>query len=182
MLALYLSLIEDDEARACFAQFYNRCFPRLLRAARSILPRQDLAEEAVHAALLKILDGHMETFLKIFRKSCDESMYWAVCIVKRTALDILEKENRSSQLPEDWYAPAPVEEDADPDYLHLVEMIRALPDIYRQALELRFLTGLDNQEIAHVLGISPTAVASRVRRGRELLAERLREEEIIDDR
>lgn len=181
MLAFYLSLIEDDSQRALFDAFYQCYFPRLFRVAQSILHRDDLAEEAIQASILKVLERHLEKFLKIYQRSCDESFYWFVSIVRNTSLDMKKKEGRTVSLPDDWRVSATVAADEDPDFLQLVEYFQRLPDRYRPVLELRFLAQMDYKSIARELGLSVSAVASRVKRGRELMAELLEKEGYVHD-
>lgn len=52
--------------------------------------------------------------------------------------------------------------------------VAGLPDTYREVLELTELHGLTQAEAAERLGLSVTAVKSRVRRGRALLEKALR--------
>ena len=51
-----------------------------------------------------------------------------------------------------------------------------MPETYSAALEMHFVLGLEYWEIAHLLDITESAVASRVSRGRVLLIERLKKE------
>ena len=51
-----------------------------------------------------------------------------------------------------------------------------MPVSYRKILELKFLLEWSNKEIAKHLGLTQTAVSSRINRGRKLLQDRLREE------
>ena len=182
MLAFYLSLIEDDSQRALFGAFYQRYFPRLFYVAKAILRRDDLAEEAVQTSVMKVLEGCLENFLEIYQRSCDESFYWFVTTVKNTSLDMKKKEGRTVPLPEDWRVPAAAAADEDPDYLALVEVIQRTPELYRQVLEMRFLAQMDYKSIARELHLSVSAVASRIKRGRELLVELLEEEGYVHDR
>lgn len=174
MLAFYLSLIEGDEAKARFEQFYQRFAPRLFAVARRILPSRELAEDAVHTSMVKMIDRHAEKFLEISQRSWDETMAWAVTIVKHTALNMLEKEKRTLPLAEGWDAPAQAE--GTVEYHRLVELIHTLPETYREVLELRLVAEWDNGTIARRLGITPSAVATRVSRGLRLLREKVREE------
>lgn len=51
------------------------------------------------------------------------------------------------------------------------EMIRELPEVYREAVQLSEIEGLSQQEVADRLGLSLSAVKSRVQRGRKMLKE-----------
>jgi RNA polymerase sigma-70 factor (ECF subfamily) len=48
--------------------------------------------------------------------------------------------------------------------------INSLPEIYRDALETVDINGISQKALAKELGISHSAVKSRVQRGREMLA------------
>lgn len=51
----------------------------------------------------------------------------------------------------------------------LDEMIRSLPEGYREAVQLAEIEGLSQQEVADRLGLSLSGAKSRVQRGRKLL-------------
>ena len=97
-----------------------------------------------------------------------------VTAVKNTALDMLRKNRREEALPEDWDPPAP--ETGESGYRYLVSLIRALPEGYRRVLELKCVEEESNREIARRLGLKESTVATRVLRGRALLAEALEKE------
>ena len=101
---------------------------------------------------------------------------YVVTIVKNVSLNMLKKQNRLV-LTEDWTAFEQAEERPPEDgFGRLVGLIRAMPETYRAALEMRFVLEMEYREIAKALGISESAVASRVSRGRKLLIEKLKEE------
>jgi RNA polymerase sigma-70 factor (ECF subfamily) len=55
----------------------------------------------------------------------------------------------------------------------LGEMVRSLPDGYREAVELAEVEGLPQQEIADRLGLSLSGAKSRIQRGRVMLRDAL---------
>ena len=55
----------------------------------------------------------------------------------------------------------------------LLEAMRSIPVAYQVALELAFFEELTQAEIAELLGVPPGTVASRIRRGKQQLLERL---------
>ena len=72
------------------------------------------------------------------------------------------------------YPPAP--ETGETAYRYLVGLIRALPEGYRRVLELKCVEEESNREIARRLGLKESTVATRVLRGRTMLAEALKKE------
>lgn len=175
MLTLYILLLEDQGDRLLFTQFYERYEKKLYRVALSILHSQALAEEALHEAMVSIA-LHFNQFKKIYQNACQEIEPWCVTIVKNRALTILRKECRSTGLDENWDTPAPEHVEGERAYHRLVALIRAMPETYRRALELRFVCEYTNREIAKSLGISEAAAGARISRGRAMLIERLRQE------
>ena len=88
---------------------------------------------------------------------------------EQTALRILRRKQK--ELPqEDWDTfSADV---SDPtSYNELVHLFSQLPPTYRAALEMRLINGYSGKEIAQHLGISESAVNTRISRGRALLRE-----------
>ncbi|MGN0969499.1 MAG: RNA polymerase sigma factor, partial [Evtepia sp.] len=54
--------------------------------------------------------------------------------------------------------------------------IRAMPEQYRTILELKFVLEWRDKDIARYVGLSESAVSTRITRGRKLLQEALRKE------
>ena len=61
------------------------------------------------------------------------------------------------------------------DHLSLLAALKRLPLEQRRVLVLYHLVGLSVQEIAEEIGVAPGTVKSRLSRGRQALAEQLRE-------
>ena len=91
-----------------------------------------------------------------------------------SALDMLKQERWNTSMPEDWDPPAP--EDGQGEYQRLVELIRSMPDTYREVLELRCVLEWSNKDIARRLSLSENAVAVRLMRGKALLQNKLEQE------
>ena len=173
MLALYMTLLEDERDRRAFFRLYQKHYNKMMQVASRYFPGdQKNAEDAVHESFLKII----ENFSKISEISCEELGPYVVTIVKNVSLNMLKKQKRLV-LTEDW-APyeRPAETSPEDGYGRLVALIRAMPETYRAALEMRFVLEMEHREIARVLGISETAAVNRVSRGRKLLIEKLKEE------
>lgn len=180
MLMFYLSLL-DEQYHPIFLEFHARYERRLYAVALGILKKHAMAEDAVSASMIKIIE-HFDQFLKIYNRARSEIGPWAVTIVKNTALDLLRKEGRSGNLDEDWDAPAPEDTEGETSYRRLVDIIAAMPLSYRQVLDLRLVGEWSIKEIARATGLSEAAVRGRVKRGLELLREELEKEGYAYDR
>ena len=171
MLALYMTLLEDERDIPSFRRLYRTHHDRMMRMALRFFPKdQKAAEDAVHESFLKII----ENFPKISEISWEELGPYVVTIVKNVSLNMLKKQKRLV-LTDDWAAFEGAEEPSD-GFGRLVALIRAMPETYRAVLEMRFVLEMEYREIAKVLGISESAVANRVSRGRKLLMEKLKKE------
>lgn len=168
MLAFYLSLLETDSDRLIFTQIYALHEQKMYAAAKSVLHSPEQAEDAVHDSFIKVIK-HFETCKTIPE---DELPKWLITIVKRTALDILKKDGRSVGF-DDLSAPDLfVADDTSVDsaaFRELIDKIRALPENYREILELKFVLEWSDKEIAEALGLNGNTVRSRIMRGKELL-------------
>ena len=163
MKGLLAMILEGDSDREAFLALHAAYETKLYRAALSILKAPHLAEEAVQQAWELVI----RKFSTIRGLSRDKTAAYLVTIVR--------KEQHTDPLPETWVAPAPASEALDA-YGRLVELVRSMPEPYRQVLELRFVLEWSNREIARFLKINQSTVNTRVHRGRALLAERLEKE------
>lgn len=173
MLALYMTMLEDERDKRAFLAIHNKFYHKMIKVARRYFPvDQAGAEDAVHESFLKII----ENFSKISSLSCKELEPYIVTIVKNTSIDMLRRQKRL-ELTNDWtpYETARETEPGD-GYGRLVAIIRAMPETYRAVLEMCFVLEMTYADTAKALGITESAVATRVNRGRKLLMEKLREE------
>jgi RNA polymerase sigma-70 factor (ECF subfamily) len=156
-------LKEGDEDAA--QELVRRARPKLLAAARRIVPAQD-AEDVVHTA-----------FLSLFHKRAGFDapvMPWLVTAVVRIAYRHRARERRqlnvARRLARPAPAPTPAEGAAHAEELRrLRDGVDRLPDPYRDAVVLHYLEGLSTAEVGGLLGVSQDAVKKRLERGRRLL-------------
>ncbi len=170
MLPLFLAALESDADKVKFIAIYEQCHRQAEQTALRILKNQHDAEDAVQNAFLQVIK-HFEKACEI---SCKNLPFWIICIVKNEALMILQKKNRVVSL-EDWDG-AVSEAGYVSDYGELVKLFSRLPATYRAALEMKFLLDCSGKEIARRLGISESAVNTRISRGRALLKELIERE------
>lgn len=167
-----LTALELETDRALLQQIYDQYEPRMYRVALQVLKSSALAEDAVHDAFLKLI----KHFSEIRKISCKELEPFVVIIVKRTALDLLKQEKRLTSLEDGWDPRAGSGPETETAYHRLVELIRSMPDTYREVLELRCVLEWSNKDIARRLSLSENAVAVRLMRGKALLQNKLEQE------
>lgn len=165
MLSLFLAVLETEEHKQRFAELYKQCNARIEKTAMRILKNQHDAEDAVQNTYMQII-RHFE---KIYEIPCDNLPFWCISIVKNEAIMILRKKRKVVHL-ENWET-AVEEAEFVSDYDDLVRLFSKIPETYRAALEMRLLLDYSGKEIAQHLGISESAVNTRISRGRALLRE-----------
>ena len=167
MLATLLAMLETEEDQARFLKLHGAYEKKLHAVAVRVLGNPTAAEDAVQQTWLRVI----RRWDRVGALPWSETEGYLVTAVKNTALDMLRKERREEALPEDWDPPAP--ETGETAYRYLVSLIRALPEGYRRVLELKCVEEESNREIARRLGLKESTVATRVLRGRTMLAEAL---------
>lgn len=165
MLAVLLAALESDADRQKFVEIYEQYHAQMERTAMRILKESSDIEDAIQNAFVQMI-RHFE---KVYEIPCDNLPFWCISIVKNEALMILRKKQRIVQL-EDW-APVVEESELVSAYDDLVKLFTKMPETYRAALEMKLLLDYSGKEIAQHLGISESAVNTRISRGRALLRE-----------
>ena len=154
-----------------FSELYRRISPNvmgyLLRLTRSRVRAEDLLQitfSKIHRARDSYLKGApvLPWVLAIARRSfLDE---------RRAAKSRTEDLSADGTLPE----PPPVQEGAPTDVsVALEQALDALPEAYREAIQLTKISGLSIAEAATVLGATETAVKLRIHRGYNQLRKEL---------
>lgn len=176
MLFFYLSMVDTPEEKSKLEMLYCEYRHLMKYIAFDILHDDKLAEDAVHAAFLKLIN-HLE---KIDEIKCHKTKAFIVIITKSVSIDILRKETRHRLIsiddPEQPEIPAPDNND-NTGVQNILSAIKKLPDTYRDILELKAYYELSDKEIADVLGISHSAERKRLERARNALRKLLDEEE-----
>ncbi|AJY77550.1 RNA polymerase sigma70 [Paenibacillus beijingensis] len=96
---------------------------------------------------------------------------WLYQIARNCIVDHYRKQKRTGELPDqlcfsDEYEEPDLTEEA---VAGLKNVIRLLPDKYREALELSELSEMSQKELSEHLGISYSGAKSRVQRGRKMI-------------
>ncbi|MEO8435333.1 MAG: sigma-70 family RNA polymerase sigma factor [Pyrinomonadaceae bacterium] len=94
---------------------------------------------------------------------------WIAMIARNRAMDFHRGSRETTQLEEDAPGPETNETLAG----QVLDMIRALPDAYRETLVLRLVEGMTGPEIAERTGMTAASVRVNLHRGMKLLREKL---------
>ncbi|MBR7132192.1 MAG: sigma-70 family RNA polymerase sigma factor [Clostridia bacterium] len=170
MLFLYMSLIDSDENKDRFEKIYLKYRKHMKYIALKILGDEQLSEDAVHNAFLKIIN-HLDKFEDI---NCQETKNLIVIIIRSVSIDMYRKRNREFQNTDI----SDVEISAETDFSHLqaeeiLKEVESLPEIYKDVLLLKIEYNFKDREIAQMLGISVGTVSKRLERARKQLEKQL---------
>ncbi len=162
MLTLCLQMLDTPEEKTRFEEIYLKYRSAMFRAADGILHNGQDAEDAVHNAFLRII----RKFSRFQNTPVKDLAPLAVVIARNEAVSLLRRKKDAAPL-EDWDGFAETAESVS-DYHTLVETFARLPLSYRAALEMK-MAGYSDGEIASKLGLTKTAVSTRLSRGRQFL-------------
>ena len=172
---LFLLIISDDERNIIY-ELYVKHHKRMLYVASQILGKER-GEEAVHDVFLKIVEKYDEKSLNFG----DKPGQYFVIMVRNHSINILRKGNLETLPLEDEFLEDISQKSAEgnPEEAlinneaveNLASLIRGLTPATRQVLEYKYIEGYSNIEIAEVLGISQSAVSTRIDKARKRLRE-----------
>jgi RNA polymerase sigma-70 factor (ECF subfamily) len=143
----------------------------------------DAYSRMVHGILLarvpygEVDDLVQDVFLVALRKIDalrDANLFgpWLAMITRNRAMDFHRRSRDTAELTDDIAATnnaaAPEAEAAE-----VLNLIRQLPEAYREPLILRFVEGMTGPEIAERTGLAAASVRVNIHRGMKLLRERL---------
>lgn len=94
---------------------------------------------------------------------------WIATIARNRAIDFYRTRKKTTELPDDL-----AHHDADrSEAEHVLEVIRTLPEAYRETLVLRLVQGMTGPEIAERVGLTQESVRVNLFRGMAMLREKL---------
>jgi RNA polymerase sigma-70 factor, ECF subfamily len=140
----------------------------------------ELYAPLVHGVLLarvpygEVSDLVQDVFLTAFRKLGalrDPARFgpWVAIIARNRAADFYRRARQTEELREELAEGARHEAEA----CEALEIIRSLPEAYRETLVLRLVEGMTGPEIAERTGLRPASVRVNLHRGMKLLRKRL---------
>lgn len=179
MLAFFLSVLETESDKSKFTALYSHYESAMYNIAFSILRDRYLAEDAVHDALLKLIN-YIPNISSI---ECHKTKALIVIIIKSTAIDIYRKRDKLYSIEKsDLHEEAdtcelPLDQIiADESFSELKMKLKNLNKDYLDIILLKYLYDLTAREIADVLCISNDAVRQRLSRAKKAIKKILEEE------
>jgi RNA polymerase sigma-70 factor (ECF subfamily) len=100
---------------------------------------------------------------------------WIAMIARNRAMDFHRSSRETVEVTEDLKSSDSSESRAT----EILEIIRSLPDAYRETLVLRLVEGMTGPEIATRTGLTPASVRVNLHRGMKLLRGKLGTEEYV---
>ena len=172
MLIFYTTLIDSDESKDKFESLYLKYRKHMKHIALKILGDEQLADDAVHNAFIKII-SNLHKFNEI---DCQETRNLIVIIIRSVSIDMYRKRNREFENTDILDKELSVETDFSIiEVDNILKEIDVLPDIYKDILLLKVEYGYKDREIAKLLGIKVDTVSKRLERARKQLKKQLNE-------
>jgi RNA polymerase sigma-70 factor (ECF subfamily) len=94
---------------------------------------------------------------------------WLATIARNRATDYLRQAREPVELPPDLPGGDPIESET----FAVLDIIRKLPEAYRETLLMRLVEGMTGDEIARRTGLTPGSVRVNLHRGMKMLREQL---------
>ena len=94
---------------------------------------------------------------------------WIATIARNRATDYLRRVHEATELPDDLPGGDPI----DAGTFAVLDIVRKLPEAYRETLLMRLVEGMSGNEIAERSGLTPASVRVNLHRGMKLLREKL---------
>ena len=171
-LIFYLSMIEADDDKVKFEQLYSHYLKLALHRAGEFLPDEQLAEDAVSIAFLKIA----QNMHKVDEAVSPRTKALIMRVVERSAVNLYKSENRHRSRRTVLEEAAEIEIESVQDS-YLADLILELPEQYRSVILLKYAEEYKSKEIAELLGYSVSKVDQLASRGKKLLEKKLAEGE-----
>jgi RNA polymerase sigma-70 factor (ECF subfamily) len=148
-----------------FTSWYERTYPRVMAAIRTQVHDLESARDATDEAFVRAL----ERWSRVSQMDAPE--LWTYRVAVNTARRAGRREGRERGL---WRRATQGQRDQviapDPDPL-LWDAVGSLPERQREAIVLRYLLDLPQDQVADAMGIAPGTAAATLNHARRALAE-----------
>ena len=149
----------DSEA---FGQLYSHYAPMVHGILLTRVPYGEVADLVQDVFMLALKKIHTLREAAAFGP-------WLAVITRNRAMDFYRRSQQTEELSEDMARQSPSGAEA----LEILEVIRDLPEAYRETLILRLVEGMTGPEIATRMWLSHASVRVNLHRGMKLLRQKL---------
>ena len=155
-----------EQVRAGDREAFGRLYARYGRVVHGILLARvpygevdDLVQDVFMTALRKI-----DTL-----RDAGAFGPWVAMIARNRAMDFHRRSRETTEVTEAVAQTRAVQRES----LEVLNLIRQLPEAYREPMILRFVEGMTGPEIAERTGLQPASVRVNIHRGMKILREKL---------
>lgn len=164
-MIIYLNSIENESQKSEFEKLYFEYREFMKNTAIGILKSENLAEDAVHDAFLKIIEQINAGALKTEISNSTKSFIYIV--TRNICFNMQKKERRFVELDKNLCDNTTIDQNIIAK--DILDCLRNMPDIYCDTLELYVYYDMTTKEIAKILNIKETTVRKRLERARQML-------------
>lgn len=180
--------MEHGEGRPTFEEIYDAYADRVLNLAYRITANEETARDLTQEIFVKVYENlgefeqRSQVFTWIYRIAINhitshlrrEKRRRFVFFLDQRLVDVFQEGEEESSPAVPAAEPAADEKLEEGERARLVwTMVRSLPEKYRVPLVLFFYDGMSQKEISDTLGLSVTAVETRIHRAKKQLVEKL---------
>lgn len=164
----FMVLLEDENNKVLYKKIYREHRHILVAYAYTLLNDSSLAEDALSETFFRLA----KCFQKIQNFKVSEIVSYAVIIIRNVCFDMIRAEEKQQAIIEaaaDYEAEAESIAKDDIKELLIESAVMALPEIYRDAVIMRYFYDFRIAEIAEQLGLSTSGVKKRIATGLRML-------------
>jgi RNA polymerase sigma-70 factor, ECF subfamily len=153
-------------AQVDFEELYRSSRDDVFAYVATLLRDRSAAEDVTASAFERAFRKQ-----RSYRPDRGSARAWLFGIARNAALDELRRRRRTAELRDD--APAPADDPAERAVLRaaVAAALATLPPRDREIVALKYHAGLDNAELAAVLGVSPSNAGTLLHRAMTKLRE-----------
>lgn len=180
MLSFYLSLVQTPSDKEKVEFIYVTYHGTMSHAIRQYVKNEEDVADIVHDAMIKIIYN----IDKVNIEEDFKTRSFCKTIAKNKAIDFLRKKEQHNVSLDEKFESKSFSEDVldivinEESYEIILKAIDNLSDTYQLVCKLKYINGLKEREIAEVLDLPAKTVSLRIFRGKQILRESLKKEQL----
>ena len=171
MLAIYLAMLDNEEEQAKITDIYINHRAAMLRKAISIVKNKEMAEDAVHNAILVVIK-HKGKFLTLTGRDLRVQL---IIITKNKCIDLLRQGSSFVDTQIDDMGDILITNDKaiedqiilNDEYNTIKRCLMMIDETSRLVLEMKYVMGMTYKEIGKDLGMTTKHVETKIMRAKE---------------